>query len=210
VAAVHSGFPGVTGGVAGGGNFYTGPNLEVPPDFDLNAQGDLATVTFDQSAYDRLITDANMEMLERRIRRRGKCSRILGGVSADDFWNAVKDMKIYDGRPTSPGSGRSQNDIVGNGVGVSLATTVQSNIAVTLQDNQGRYIGAVILGRDYYGDPNRSQPDTLLHEALHFALGMGDEALERYLAQFGFKNTDPYSTHDITRWLERDCPDERR
>jgi hypothetical protein len=63
----------------------------------------------------------------------------------------------------------------------------------------------VVLGRDYYGDSTISQPDTLLHEALHVALNLDDGSLMEYLTQYGFKPAGGGS-HDITDWLQKDCP----
>ena len=172
----------------------------------------------DQKEYDKLITDANLEMLERRIQRLGNCAKILGKMSAADFWAKAKTMRFYDGRPTSPGASRSQHAIVGNDKRTSIeeaVRTIGTDIAVTLTGPNGLPSKYVVLGRDYYGDYFReddkgnilgvSQADTLLHEALHYVFGMFDGALENYLAEYGFTNPDKGSSHDISEWLTKDC-----
>jgi hypothetical protein len=90
----------------------------------------------------------------------------------------------------------------------TLAATVQYSIAETLKNSSGTPLPYVVLGRDYFSDPTVSEPDVLLHEALHVVLGVGDESLTTYLSNYGF--TPGYGgtggTDDITQWLKDNCP----
>ena len=45
----------------------------------------------------------------------------------------------------------------------------------------------------------------LLHEALHYALGLDDAQLKGWLSQYGFQ-PQQYGTDDITQWLKANCP----
>ena len=155
--------------------------------------------------YDRIVTSQFSDVLQKRLDRLGNCTKILTGVPIADFWEVVKKIKYYDGRPNAAGSGRSQDSVAQNGVTMySLADAVTYDIAAILKKD-GVRLPIVILGRDFYGDPSVSQPDTLLHEALHYALNLGDPDLKKYLAAFGFTPTSSGS-HDISEWLKKDCP----
>jgi hypothetical protein len=149
-------------------------------------------------------------LLKSRIDALGNCTKILGGASIADFEKVAGGITFYDGRPDSQGSGRTQNTVSGNGNNTTLAATVQYDIADTLTKN-GTPIAVVVLGRDFYFDTSVSQADTLLHEALHVALGLGgpgDQDLKSYLSRYGF--TSGYGgtggTDDITQWLKANCP----
>ena len=148
--------------------------------------------------------------LKVRIKRLGNCTKILGGASASDFLAVANSIQYFDGSPGAPGSGRSQSAVSGNGVGLSLAATVQYDVADTLLGSSNTPIPYVVLGTDFYNDPTVSQSDVLLHEALHVALGLGDANLKSYLSQYGF--VPGYGgtggTDDITQWLKANCPDQ--
>ena len=151
-------------------------------------------------------------MLKKRILNLGNCTRILGpGVSTSDLWDVTKDIKYFNGSPDAPGSDRSQNAVSRNGNNTNLADTVQHDVADTLLGSNGKSIPYVVLGMDFYNDPSVSQPDVLLHEALHVALGLGgvgDKDLKTYLEQFGFVRGYGHTggTDDITQWLKDNCP----
>ena len=158
--------------------------------------------------YDAYLTKEYQTMLRYRIGKLGNCTRILGGASAADFEVATSDIAFFDGQLGGPGSNRTQNMVSGNGNSATLAETVLHSIAGTLTDIRGIPQNEVILGSDFFHDPTVSRPDTLLHEALHVTLGLGDQGLKAYLSQYGF--TPGYGgtggTDDITQWLKDNCP----
>ena len=182
------------------GSDETPPEAEVPALWPWEVTGG----GVDQIGYDQITTENARATLRKRLDRLGDCARILGGATADDFWAVAKNIKFYDAMPNSPGSDRTQDKISGNGIQTKLWETVQYYVAATLT-KEGQVLPFVLLGRDFYNDPEVSRPDTLLHEALHVALNLLDPDLKTYLAQYGFKPTEAGS-HDITDWLKKDCP----
>jgi RHS repeat-associated protein len=151
-------------------------------------------------------------LLDARIDNLGNCTRILGGASASEFLKVADTITYFNGAPGAPGSGQTQNAVSGNGSSLTLAATVKYDVADTLNNAQGNPIPYVVLGRDFYNDPTVSQPNVLLHEALHVALSVGDPGLKTYLSQFGFVNGygGAGGTDDITLWLKADCPSQKQ
>ena len=162
--------------------------------------------------YDANLTKKYLTMLMKRIAHLGNCLKILGGSSAQDLETTVSGIRFYNGSPDALGSGRSQNTVSGNGINTSLAASVKGAIATTLVNQNGVALPYVVLGVDFFNDPNVSDPNVLLHEALHVATGFNDDALKEYLSQYGF--TQGYGgtggSDDITQWLAANCPGKKQ
>jgi hypothetical protein len=124
-------------------------------------------------------------------------------------------IQFFNGSAGSPDANRTENSVSQNGYQGTLGEAVRGSIAVTLTGKDNAPIPYVVLGTDYYNDPTVSQADTLLHEVLHVALGLGgpgDKDLKNYLTGYGFQAGYGHTggTDDITEWLKADCPDLRK
>ena len=150
--------------------------------------------------------------LKSRVRRLGNCTRILGGVSANDFWQTVKTIEFFNGSKGGLDASKTETFVSRNGDQTTLREAVWYSVAVTLTDKRGTSLPYVVLGTDYYKDPTVSTSDVLLHEALHFGLNLGDSDLKNYLSDYGFKPGygGTGGSDDITQWLKANCPDLRK
>lgn len=64
----------------------------------------------------------------------------------------------------------------------------------------------VFLNSDWYTNNTPAQQiASTIHEALHVQMNMDDAELQGWLSNFGFKDTDRFSTGDITDWIAGGC-----
>ena len=161
-----------------------------------------------QQVYDRSLTQQMRRKLKTRIDHLGNCTKILGGGTAADLLDVANQIQYFNGSSDAPGSGRTQQAVSNNGNYTTLAATVSGSVVASTLTWQGHPIGDVVLGTDFK-DPTVSQPDVLLHEALHFTLGLDDAQLKTWLAGYGFQ-PQQYGTDDITQWLKANCPDQNK
>jgi RHS repeat-associated protein len=138
------------------------------------------------------------------------CAAVFGatipGFSISSFRGGISSVNFYDGRPPSPDSGLSQNAVIGNGSGATLAQAVPRYQGISARTISGPSGTAVVLGPNF-GPPNEfSSADVLYHEYIHAYTGWGDTEVAR---KFGIPGVSPLDTSPISAWLSRDCNSSR-
>jgi RHS repeat-associated protein len=206
------GFPGSPGGVAGGGNFYTGPNLEVPPDFQLGLQGDLATAY--GPPVDWVTTTEARRLLDKRLEgfEGTNCDRVFGEVltaagipySAERLRQTAKRTNFYNVRDPAYAN-LTQHEVVGNNNTKTLNNSLPYGwSAYTIHGAAG---AAVLLPKDWSVQPDVA--DRLLHEVFHALTEWSDRLVFEKFAKYGLVDTGQ-GTQDITDWIARDCKEKKR
>ncbi len=82
--------------------------------------------------------------LKSRVRRLGNCTRILGGVSANDFWQTVKTIEFFNGSKGGPDANKTETFVSRNGDQTTLREAVRYSVADTLTDKSGTSLPYVV------------------------------------------------------------------
>ena len=109
----------------------------------------------------------------------------------------------WDARPSADGATTISSAIPGYKQPGTFQSTVGDSYAVTLVDGNGNPTQNIDLGSAFFNATAARQGLTLLHELLHYATGLGDQAFDSKYGIVG-QNGDNASSA-LTAWLSHDC-----
>jgi RHS repeat-associated protein len=141
-----------------------------------------------------------------------QCTKVL--PSAVVLVKDAGQLKFFDARPSADGD-KSVGQIAPALAAYNPANTLQNIVggdnAVTLNGANGSISSTILLGKQFFLDDvygnnanySVGQTTVLLHELLHYATQLGDDA---FASKYGIK-AQQYETNSsaINRWLQNDC-----